>query len=74
VSQVQLGKHKDFVKELRTKLTFKSHPRKLTGVKILEHGELDPMMERLAAFVGGLLALGMVEGNLGIGSDLIFCR
>jgi mannosyl-oligosaccharide alpha-1,2-mannosidase len=76
VSDRLLDRHLMIVRDIKSKLMFKTLREKLIGIgELTDHG-LDPEMEHLATFAGGLFAVGSVTGNphaledLGIADEL----
>jgi mannosyl-oligosaccharide alpha-1,2-mannosidase len=65
-SAPMLERYLSSVRDVKAKLLFRTIPRNLTGI-----GEVgDPMMEHLATFAAGMLAVGCVRGNPRGGEDL----
>jgi len=63
ISPVMLSRHKLMMREIKETMLFRSIHKNLTGLGIRRGNYVDPMMEHLATFVGGMIAVGAVKGN-----------
>jgi mannosyl-oligosaccharide alpha-1,2-mannosidase len=70
VSRRLLERHLMVVRDIKAKLMFKTLRENLTGIGELTVQGLNPAMEHLTTFAGGLFAVGSVRGNPHADEDL----
>lgn len=63
ISDVLLKHHLNLMKDIRSSLLFKTINKKLTGHGIKSGSQPNPVIEHLATFVGGMVAVGSVKKN-----------
>ncbi|KAK8893147.1 hypothetical protein M9Y10_021562 [Tritrichomonas musculus] len=63
ISDEMLHRHLLLMKDIRNQLLFKTANKNLVGHGIKSGSQPDPMIEHLATFVGGMVAVGSVEKN-----------
>lgn len=63
VSPRILKQHMKIVQEMRDTLLFETKNLHLIGMGVLKHDDLQPMIEHLATFVPGMVAIGTVKNN-----------
>jgi mannosyl-oligosaccharide alpha-1,2-mannosidase len=70
-SEKILEKHLMVVRDIKEKLLFKTIHNKLVGIGLANTGgSIQPEMEHLATFAGGMITIGTVKGNPKAGEDL----
>jgi mannosyl-oligosaccharide alpha-1,2-mannosidase len=70
VSNELLQRYLMITRDMREKLLFKTVHRKLHGIGLIKDRRLRPIMEHLATFVAGMLAVGSVKQNPNAVADL----
>jgi mannosyl-oligosaccharide alpha-1,2-mannosidase len=69
-SKEMLRRYLMIAKDIRERLLFRTIHRGLYGIGMSSGSDIDPMMEHLATFAGGMFAIGSVKGNRNATDDM----